>query len=183
MPVSGTVCTFKIWIKMSVLALNLGFRLLSISCKESPEISDGAFEWTALQVRSWNPARLLWARWRHLGSGETTWLRGGTLARWVLCTAAPTLLILGSSSLSCEALLWGVWPGPSLKVGVLVLLPKVIFGKMEKTSLFLLLPGWCSQGDGDISLPSWAVPQRATRSEVFFCPQPFLSAETWIQPT
>lgn len=134
----------------------------------------GEFERTTSQVRSWNPAWLLRAWSRHLGSGETPWR--------VLCTAAPTFLTLGSSSLGHEAQLWGVRSGPSPEVWVQVLLPKTIFCKREKRSwgtlLFLLLPRWSSQGGGGMSLPPWAVPQRATRSEVFCCPQPFLAAES-----
>lgn len=65
------------------------------------------------------------------------------------------------------------------------------FYKMEKQSsgtlLFLLPPRWGSQTDGGISLPSWAVPQKGTKCEVLFYPQPFLLAEAshknYIHPT
>lgn len=150
--ISGIICTFKMQIKVTLWTWNLGFWESAPKQAQKHLIGNSSG-----MLHKWDPETLLSCS----DHREDTSAWGKHLGR---CSELQLQC--------CWPLVSHSWvmkhhPGVCDQVWAEVLLPKTIFCKMEKqpwgTLLFLLPPRWCSQGDGDICLLPWAVPQRWTR--------------------
>lgn len=150
--ISGIICTFKMLIKVSLWTWNLGFWESAPKQAQKHLLGNSSG-----MLHKWDPETLLSCS----DHREDTSAWGKHLGR---CSELQLQC--------CWPLVSHSWvmkhhPGVCDQVWAEVLLPKTIFCKMEKqpwgTLLFLLPPRWCSQGDGDICLLPWAVPQRWTR--------------------